>query len=215
MLLSFTRRLLIALLVLPLLVQAQAPADTTPVEGVDYVTIDGGAPFAPQQGRVEVAEIFGYTCPHCARFEPLFAEWAARQPRHVAIVRIAAPWGGHWQPYAQAFYAAQRLGVAGKAHQAVFDALHADGLLPMRNATPAEIADFYARYGVDRQRFAAAMTSAEVAADMRKAQAFILASGVEGTPALVVAGRYRILLRSPQQALRTVEYLVARERAAR
>lgn len=210
-----TRLVLLVLLALPPLASAQVPAAEAPVEGVDYVVIEGGAPFAPAKGRVEVAEIFGYTCPHCARFEPLFAEWAARQPKHVAIVRIAAPWGGHWEPYAQAFYAAQRLGVAAKAHEAVFHALHTDGLLPMRNATPSEIAAFYKRYGADPQRFAALMTSAEVEADMDKARAFILRSGVEGTPSLVVAGKYRIALRSPQQALRTVEHLVARERAAR
>ncbi len=214
MLARVARLLLSALLVLPL-AAAKAPSGPAPVEGEDYVAIEGGAPYAPAKGRIEVVEVFGYTCPHCARFEPKFAAWAARQPKDVQVVRLAAPWGGHWQPYARAFYAARALGALTKTHEAVFRALHEDGLLPQHNATPEEIAGFYARYGIDPARFVATMRSAAIDTEMQKAQAFILRSGVEGTPTLVVAGRYRVTARTHEDALRIADALIARERAAR
>ncbi|MNP76296.1 Thiol:disulfide interchange protein DsbA precursor [compost metagenome] len=49
---------------------------------------------------------------------------------------------------------------------------------------------------------------------MDKAEQFIRSSGVEGTPTLVVNGKYRILGRNFDDTLRIADQLVARERAA-
>jgi thiol:disulfide interchange protein DsbA len=192
-------------------VAADAPAAL--VEGSDYVVIDGGKPFAPVKGKVEVVEVFGYTCPHCAHFQPQVAKWQASNAKQVNFVPMAAPFGGYWTPYAKAFYAAQELGVAGKSHDAMFLALHTDGTLPLRNPSVDEIASFYARYGVDAQRFAATYDSPQVQARMEKAEAFIRSSGVEGTPTLIVNGKYRILGNSFDDTLRIADQLVQRERA--
>ncbi|HZH42956.1 MAG TPA: thiol:disulfide interchange protein DsbA/DsbL [Lysobacter sp.] len=215
MLVRFVRRALLALLLIPTFAAAQAPAGPAPVEGEDYQLIENGTPYAATKGRIEVVEVFGYVCPHCARFEPRFTEWAAKQPKDVQVVRLAAPWGGHWQPYARAFYAAEALGVLGKTHDAVFRALHQDGSLPLRNATATEIASFYAGYGVNPERLIAAMEGDAVEAAMARAQAFMLRSGIEATPTVVVAGKYRITARSPQDVLRVADHLIARERARR
>ena len=216
---ALSRFVLLLTVLLPLAAWAAspraAPKGPAPVVDVDYVVIDGGQPYAPAKGKIEVVEVFGYTCPHCAHFEPLVATWKARLPADVRFTAVAAPMGGHWIPYARAFYAAQSMGLAGKTHEAMFRALHVDRTLPMSQPTAAEIAGFYASRGADAQRFAAAMASPAIDAQLKRAREFMLRSGVEGTPSIVVNGKYRVTGTSFEDMLRITDHLVARERRAK
>ncbi|MBU8977448.1 thiol:disulfide interchange protein DsbA/DsbL [Lysobacter sp. MMG2] len=205
-------RSLLLLALLPFAALAAGAPQPAPVEGTDYEVIEGGAPFAPVKGKVEVVEVFGYTCPHCAHFQPEVSAWARKNAKTVSFVPLAAPFGGYWQPYAKAYYAAQALGVVEKTHDAMFLALHTDGSLPIRNATEGEIATFYARYGIDPAKFAAAYDGADAAQRLQKADQFIRRSGVEGTPTLVINGKYRVTARNFDDTLRIADALIARER---
>jgi protein dithiol oxidoreductase (disulfide-forming) len=207
---TFRLSFLLALL-LPFSALAAPPA--APVEGTDYEVIANGAPYEPVPGRIEVVEVFGYTCPHCAHFEPAVQAWKAKLPKDVKFTPLAAPFGGYWTPFARAFFAAKTLGIVDRSHEAVFRALHEDGTLP-RNPTDGELAGFYAQFGVQPERFLATLNSPGVDAALERARAFLERSGVEGTPTLIVAGKYRVI--APQgDALRVVNQLVARERAAK
>src|SRR5690606_41719547 len=68
---------------------ADAPA-FTPVAGQHYVEIADPQPFQPLDGRIEGVEVFGYTCPARARFEPLGPAWKARQPDDGRVTLAAA-----------------------------------------------------------------------------------------------------------------------------
>ena len=206
---------LAVLALVPAAAMAQAAAASTPVAGVDYVEIAGGEPFAAAPGKIEVAEVFGYTCIHCAHFEPLVSAWEAGLADDVSFVPVPAPFGGYWVPYAQAFYAAQELGLLDRTHAAMFRALHETGSLPIVNATAAEIAGFYAGHGADAGQFAEAMTSEATTAKLERARGFLRRSGVEGTPTLIVAGKYRVLGGSFQESLDIASALIERERAQR
>jgi len=206
--------LLLAALPFASLAAPKAATGPAPEPGVDYVEIPGGKPFSTPAGKVEVVEVFGYTCPHCAHFEPLIAKWKATLPADVNFVPLAAPWGGYWTPYAQAFYTAQSLKLLPKTHEAVFKALHEDKSLPIQNASAQEIAGFYAKYGADAGTFAATMTGKTTEQAMKRANDFIMASGIEGTPGMVVAGKYRITTQKGfDDMLRVADHLIARERA--
>lgn len=198
---------------------AVAKSDPVPLlAGSDYVEIPGGQPFSPRDGRIEVVEIFGYVCPACARFEPKLAAWRAELGDDVKFVPVPAPFGGHWVPYAKAYFAAKQLGLADKTHAAMFDALHVERSLPLSRPQPDEIAAFYARYGADPQQFVDTMASAAVDAQIRHARSFIERSFGDdrmGTPTLVVAGKYRVTGDSVRDVLDTARALVERERAAR
>lgn len=209
-------RLMLALLFALAAGQALAAAKAAaPVEGVDYVVIEGGAPYRTVPGTVEVAEVFGYTCPHCAALEPKLATWKRTLSKDVRVVMVPAAFGGYWIPYARAYVAAQALGVADRSHAAMFEALHEEKSLPISRPSPEEIGAFYARYGVPVEKFVAAYGAPSVDAELARARAFIERSGVEGTPSLIVAGKYRVLGRSPDDALRIAAALVARERSRR
>lgn len=195
--------------------QARPPQGPAPVAGTDYVEIPGGTPFEPATGTIEVVEVFGYTCPHCASFEPLLQGWKAQQPADVKVVPVAAPFGGYWVPYAKAYYAAESLGLVGKTHQAMFNALHVERSLSIQPpSSNEEIAAFYARHGANAQQFASTMESFSVNAKLKRAMQFITRSGVDSTPTLVVAGKYRVTGKSLDDTLRIAEHLIARERAA-
>lgn len=200
---------------------APAPAPVADADGLvpgrDYVAIKGGAPFEAVPGKVEVVEVFGYTCPHCAHFEPMVEAWRAKQPADVKFTPVPAPFGSWWQPFAKAYYAAQELGLAEKTHAAVFDAIHVSHALPAPpvTATTEQIAKFYAGQGADAAEFARRMEGASVKQKLESAYAFLERSGADSTPMLIVDGRYRVLGASPEDALRIADALVVRERAAR
>ncbi len=201
---------LLLLLLMPLLAGAAEP-----VAGTDYVEIPGGKPYAPLDGKVEVVEVFGYTCVHCAHFQPAIGVWQKKQPSWVRFTPLPAAFGGYWMPYARAYYAAAKLRVLGKTHEAMFKALHETGSLPIQNASDEEIAAFYAGYGADPKVFIAAMRSPATDLLLDRSRDFALATGIEGTPTIVVNGKYRVTGRNFDDTLRITDYLVARERAAR
>jgi thiol:disulfide interchange protein DsbA len=95
----------------------------------------------------------------------------------------------------------------------VFRAVHEDGTLP-RNPTDDELAAFYTQFGVPAARFVATLNGPAVAAAMQQAQVFVQRNGVEGTPTMIVAGKYRVTAQTQADVLRVVDQLVARERAA-
>ena len=210
---TFRLSFLLALL-LPFAASAATPA--APVEGTDYEVIANGAPYEPVAGRIEVVEVFGYTCPHCAHFEPMLEAWKAKQPADVNLVRVAAPFGGWWQPFAKAYYAAESLGLVEKTHAAMFNAIHATHTLPGEGQPPNEaaIGQFYAKYGADPKQFVDAMHSFATDAKLNRGKQFMLASGVQQTPTLVINGKYRVIGKSFDDMLRITDALIARERGA-
>jgi len=201
---SVMSRVLLA--VLALAPMAASAADLVP--GVDYTQIEGGQPWAPLAGKIEVVEVFGYTCPHCAHFEPLLTQWAAKLPKNVRLTLVPAPFGGNWDAYARAYFAADQLGVAQRSHAAMFQAIHFKNTLPAQNVSPDELATFYATYGVDPKRYVEALKSDTVNAKMQAARSFVEREQVPGTPALIINGTYLVRGRDFDQLLRNADALL-------
>ncbi len=202
---------------------AAAPAPTTtaltgpaPVEGSDYQVISNGQPFQPAAGKVEVVEIFGYVCPACAAFQPLVGPWKAGLPSDVNFVYVPAMFGGTWDNYARAFYAAQTLGVQEKTHEALYAAIHSQQTLKGERGADSvdDIAKFYAGYGVDPKQFAATMGSFAVNAKTNSAKQFAQRSAISGTPSIIINGKYLVKGKSFPDMLRIADHLIARERGA-
>lgn len=208
----FPRLLLMLLATAPLLAWA-APA-AAPVEGQDYELIAEPGPFAPLAGKIEVVEVFGYTCPHCAHFEPQLAAWAAKLPADVRFSPVPAAFGGYWDSYARAFYAAEQVGVLKRSHADVFKALHEQRSLPAQNVSPDELATFYSQYGVQPQRYIEALRSPQVDDKVKNARAFAMRVKVTGTPMLIINGKYLVKGKTFDDNLRIADALLARERSS-
>ena len=195
-------------------VVAGAPTGPAPVAGTDYVELANGQPYAPLNGQVEVVEVFGYTCPHCAQFEPLITAWKRKQPADVRVTPVPAAFGGYWETYARAFFAAETLGVLEKSHEQMFNAIHVARQLGL-DATPEQIGKFYEQYGVDAKTFANTMKSFGVETKLNRAKQFATRSQIEGTPSIVVNGKYLVNVdqRGYEHMFNTVEHLAAQARA--
>jgi protein dithiol oxidoreductase (disulfide-forming) len=186
------------------------------VPGTDYVEIQGGQPFEPLNGKIEVVEVFGYVCPACASFEPLLTAWKKTLPADVRLTYVPAAFGPEWTPYAHAFYVSESLGLVDRTHSAIFNAIHIAQTLPGEGKKPDEaaIAKFFGQYGADPKQFAAAMHSFAVDAKLNRAKQFMLRTGVNATPTMIVNGKYRVVGRSFEDVLRITNQLIAQERAA-
>ncbi|WP_051247285.1 thiol:disulfide interchange protein DsbA/DsbL [Thermomonas fusca] len=195
---------------------AKAPP---PVEGTDYVTIANGQPFDTAPGRIEVVEFFGYVCPFCAAVQPQVAAMKAKLPPDVHFVYVPAAFGAMWDNYAKAFYAAEAMGLLDKTHDAMFRAIHIDQTLKGERGmdTPEDIAGFYANYGANPGQFLNSMQSFAVATRMNRARQYMteaFANGDQmGTPAFVVAGKYRVKGKSVDDMFRIINQLIVAERA--
>lgn len=209
----FPRLMLLLLTALPAAAFAATAAPL--VEGKDYELIANPAPFEPLAGKkVEVAEVFGYTCGHCAHFEPQLHAWSTKLPADVRFTPVPAVFGGQWDSYARAYYAAEQLGVAKRGHQAMFDALHERRSLPMQNVSPQELAGFYANYGVIPDKFIETLKDPKVDQKLKSAREFAMRTGVRGTPSLIVNGKYLVKGSDFSDMLRITDALIARERGA-
>jgi protein dithiol oxidoreductase (disulfide-forming) len=157
-------------------------------DGNEYVTLPAPYQRVSDSGKVEVVEVFSYACIHCAEFSPYVDDLRKQLPPGVELKLVPAPFNDTWVPFARAYYAAKKLGVLDRTHDLLFDKKFKEQY-PIN--TMDEIADFYASQGVNRGQFMVIANSPEVDAQIKKDLALIQTWGVDGTPTIVVDGKYR------------------------
>lgn len=183
-----------------------------PVLGTDYRLVNPVQPVDAAAGRIEVVEFFWYGCPHCHSLEPLLKQWLSQLPAHVSFRKVHVPFAV--VAHQQLFYTLQALNKAEALNTAVFSALHVDR---KRLDKPEDMADLVAVHGVERKQFLDAYASFGVRARMQRASQLAAGYRIEGVPSFGVHGKYLTapsMVGSNAAALRTVEWLVERERAA-
>ena len=192
---------------------AAKPAAAEWEAGKNYFPIDPPQPTASGD-KVEVLEVFSYACSHCANFQPYAEQLKASLPAYASFSYMPAIFNAQWEPFARAYYTAQSLGVLEKTHQALFDALHRDHV-PLR--TIEDLAGFYAQHGVDKAKFLATAGSFEVESKLTRARELVKNFGVDGTPTIVVAGKYRVTAQAAggyPKLIELVDYLAEKEHGA-
>lgn len=184
------------------------------VAGRDYAIIEPAVPTA-DAAKIEVIEVFAYTCIHCANVQPFVSDWKAKLPDDVDFSYAPLGFGGVGEAFARAHFAADVLGLNDRAHDALFKAVHVER---REFRSPADIAAFYVQYDVSQANFEQAMRSFAVNTRLNRLKQQIPRYGVEGTPTMIVNGKYRVQMPrqgGPQGLLAIVDFLVAKERAAR
>ena len=180
----------------------------------DYRLIE---PQPVQTGnRIEVIDFFWYGCPHCYAFQPALEEWIRRMPPDVALRRIPAILRDNWSPHARIYYTLESLGELGRLHQEVYHGYHVQEL---HMSKPDVMVQWAVRHGIDRQKWIDAYNSAEVTQKVEAAKTLTMDYNVQGTPSLVVDGRYLTspaMARSEQRMIPILDDLVrtAREQRA-
>lgn len=147
-------------------------------------------PQPTQSGdRIEVVEVFWYGCPHCYALEPYLDKWLETKPDDVEFRRIPGVLGRNWLPHARAYYTAEKLGILGKIHQQMFNAIHVERT---DLGSEKKLASFFKDHGVDRDEFMKTYESEEITDKIK--QAFVAGQGygLTGVPAIIVNGKYRV-----------------------
>lgn len=210
------RRIITAgLMMMPMALLAQTSA---PRLNVDYTVLVAPQPvYFPIKGKIEVAEVFSYACGACASANPAINAWQKSKPADVNFVYIhSVVQGGPWERFARGFFAAEAKKIQAKSHDAIFQAVFVDQKLA-NTASLEDIAKFYSKYGVSSARMLAIMKSPSISAKLNRSKQFTMRTGASSTPTIIVAGKYKVnATREGGFAgmMRTVDFLVAKERAA-
>ncbi len=183
------------------------------IEGLDYDLL-ATEQVMDDPKRIEVVEFFWYGCPHCYQFEPVLNAWAKDVASDVNFYRTPAILNPLWEHHARAYFVADILDILAASHANVFKTLRQD----KKNLNSLEqLVNFYSQYGVDEKRFKKTYQSTSVNVKIERARGTLDSYGIDGVPAIVVAGKYLITVekgKSFANMLRIADYLIDKERAS-
>jgi thiol:disulfide interchange protein DsbA len=177
--------------------------------GQDYIVLD--QPISSNApGKVEVVEFFSYMCNHCMDFNPILKDWTAKQAKDVSVRMVPVSLGRPaWDRLSALFYAAEMTGNLDRLHAAAFTAIHGERTNFSSNE---KIFEWVAAKGVDVKKFRDAFESFGMQSQIRRGEQDYTNSKSDGTPSLVIGGRYLVNNRaigSNADRLRIADGLVA------
>ena len=177
--------------------------------GKDYSLLNPAQPTGTK--KIEVLEFFFYGCSHCFHLHPLLSAWEKTMPKDVELTFVPTIFRDSWEPMANTFYALESMGQQQQLHDALYRAWNEENLA----LTDADkIADFVAKHGVDRAKFTAAYNSFSMQSKVTRAKQMIRSYGINGTPTLVVGGKYVIEGLQPEDTIRALKEVIVMARKA-
>lgn len=172
-----------------------APARTWQFkEGQHYTRLVPTQPTVGGSDKIEVAEVFMYSCPHCFTLESFINTWAENKDPNVRFVRIPASFNQLAQLHSQLYYTElvlARNGVLANPsafHTMVFEEFHNRG---NRLTSQTAIQRLFARAGVSEDDFLRAWSSFEVNQKLHVAADLARRYNIMSVPTIIVNGKYR------------------------
>ena len=171
--------------------------------GKDYSLLN--PPQPTETKKIEVLEFFFYGCSHCFHLHPLLSGWEKTMPKDVQLTFVPTVFRDSWEPMAHTFFALESLGQREQLHDALYRAWNEQN---MTLVDEDKIADFVAQHGVDRAKFMAAYDSFTVQSKVARAKQMIRSYGIDGTPTLIVDGKYVIEGLQPEDTIRVLKDVI-------
>ena len=166
--------------------------------------------------KIDVIEFFSYACPHCNELNPILNQWAAKLPPDVAFQKVAVGFNTpFYQLMAKLFYSLDALGESKRLDEAVFKAIHSQGV---KLIDEKSVTAWVATQGIDGKKFGDAFASFGVLNQAKRADMLVQKAKIRGVPALLVDGRYLVggpNIKSNTDLLAVTDKLVAKVRAER
>ncbi|NRB37843.1 MAG: thiol:disulfide interchange protein DsbA/DsbL [Pseudomonadales bacterium] len=162
--------------------------------------------------KVEVVELFWYGCGHCFKFEPMLKTWKRQQGEDVVVLGQPAIWNKTMTLHAQAFYTAKALNVLDKMHPILFQVMNIE---KNRLKNEDSIKAVFVKNGVDAEAFSKTFNSFGISSQVKLAESRARSYRMQGTPEMVVNGKYRIaagLAGSQAKMLEVASFLIEKER---
>ena len=175
--------------------------------GKDYTLLNPAQPTSTH--KIEVLEFFFYGCSHCYHLHPLLSAWEKNMPKDVELVFVPTVFRDSWEPMAYTYYALESMGKQAQLDDALYQAWNEDNMVLVDED---KIADFVARHGVDRTKFTAAYNSFAMQSKVARAKQMIRSYRINGTPTLVVDGKYMIEGLQPEDTIRALKDVIVMAR---
>lgn len=187
-------------------------------EGQNYVAYHP-ARETETRDKIEVTEFFWYGCGHCFHMEPELQKWLKTLPKDVVFRRVPAVFPGRdgnpgqWASGTALYYSLDAMGYGEKLHEDIFSAIHKDRADLFNEKGMIE---WLGSKGVDTKVFSATYHSFAVRGKVQRAMQISQAHGLDGVPALIIDGRYRVINGADTFAVAdTLIDKVRKERAAK
>lgn len=172
-----------------------AVADPTPVpaveskfkEGQHYKRLSPVQPVTGSPEKIEVAEVFMFSCPHCYNFEPHIVAWLEEKAPYIEFVRIPAMFNPMAETHARAYYAAVQLGISDEIMTPFFRELHINRK-PLN--TEASLIEFFGQFDISEEDFLSAYNSFEVDRMSRDAKKLAIRYQINSVPTIIINGKY-------------------------
>jgi len=162
--------------------------------------------------KIEVLEFFFYGCPHCYHLQVALRDWEKTMPKDVQLDFVPVAFAPSAEPMAYTYYALQEMKLRDKLHDKLYDAWNVDHLYLTETD---QIADFVAQQGVDRQKFLDFYNSFSVRSEVMQSKQMVRSYQIDGTPTLVVDGRYIVPSLGPENTIRLLDEVIAKVRRER
>lgn len=178
--------------------------------GKGYTLLNPAQPVSSK--KIEVLEFFFYECSHCFYLHGELAAWEKTMPADVELTFVPTIFRDSTEPLARAFYALESIGKIKQLDDAIYQAIHVKQAHLYDLDT---IGAFVGSNGVDRSKFSAAYNSFTVNSKVVRAKQMIRSYGINGTPTLVVDGKYAITGLQPADTIRVLNEVIAMVRKSR
>lgn len=186
-------------------------------EGKNYTRMIPTQPTVGGADKIEVAEVFMYSCPHCYDLEAYINRWAEDKDPSIRFVRIPASFNQLALLHAQLYYTEIFLGKSGKLRDPiafrnmVFEEYHRRS---NRLTSQMAIQRLFTRAGVSADEFNRIWNSFEVNQALRVAADLARRYNVTSVPMVIVNGKYRTdmgMAGSYPKLIELIDELTARE----
>jgi protein dithiol oxidoreductase (disulfide-forming) len=177
--------------------------------GKDYTLLQPAQPTSTK--KIEVLEFFFYGCSHCYHLHTPLSAWEKTMPKDVELIFVPTMFRDSMEPMARTLYALENIGQRPLAHEALYKAWNVDNI---DLSDEAKITDFVAKQGVDRAKFKAAYNSFAMQSMVTRAKQMVRSYKIEGTPTLIVDGKYIISGKQPDDTVAALKEVIALARKA-
>lgn len=158
-------------------------------EGEDYRKLPVPVLTDADKGKIEVASVFWYGCPHCYSLEPIVDHWKKSLKDDIHFVRRPGFFGPNlWQTHAQLYYTIVNMGIEDKVHEGIFNEVQNKRNYLQNSDAMADYLN--QRYGVSKKDFKTQFESFGVNHQLQQSFAKLKGYELTGVPALIIDGQY-------------------------
>ena len=152
-----------------------------------YRTLSLAENMSAEQQRIEVVEVFAYSCNHCFNFETYLDQFEKSKADYIDFKKMPVVFNDAYKTHARIYYTAESLGNLDVMHRKVFKAMHLDRKSLIDEN---EIYQLFAEQGISKQQFLSRFRSFTVESKVKRAQRLTSKYKIRSTPTMVINGKY-------------------------